>query len=110
MTVQSLCGLPRRSATGSPACLLPVKLVFSRALVAAVLTAGPDGRKPRASALSSNTRPREGATQPGNVPVRHVVEIMLENHTFDNLFGGLPVRTAYHRVPLSPARQCRRSR
>jgi phospholipase C len=30
------------------------------------------------------------AALPGGSPVRHVIEVMLENHTFDNLFGHFP--------------------
>ena len=73
-----------------PGRLLPVKLVFSRALVAAVLTAGALTVANSGPALSSATLgPGRVPLSPATVPVRHVVEIMLENHTFDNLFGGL---------------------
>jgi len=60
------------------------------AWAAAVLTAGPV-----APALATpapvwpTTTARGNSAVTGSVPVRHVVEIMLENHTFDNLFGWL---------------------
>lgn len=31
-----------------------------------------------------------GASTPSTVPIEHVIEIMLENHTFDDLFGYFP--------------------
>ncbi len=79
---------------GIPGALLPVNLVLSRALraalAAAVLTAGVltvanPGPGLSAATLGPGRAPLSSAT----VPVHHVVEIMLENHTFDNLFGGL---------------------
>src|SRR5580693_201941 len=41
-----------------------------------------------ASATTTHAKP-SAAGVPGS-PIKHVIEIMIENHTFDNLFGGFP--------------------
>ena len=45
-----------------------------------------------APAVPSATGPSATGPAAGipNSPVKHVIEIMIENHTFDNLFGGFP--------------------
>jgi phospholipase C len=42
------------------------------------------------SAAAAPAPPGAGRAAGGASPIRHVVEIMLENHSFDNLFGGFP--------------------
>ena len=54
-----------------------------------------------AAAVSAVVAPSGAATAPA-APVTHVIEIMLENHSFDNLFGkfpgadGIPADTSLH--------------
>lgn len=40
-------------------------------------------------ASAGATRPPGPDSMPGP-PIKHVIEIMIENHSFDNLFGGFP--------------------
>ena len=55
-----------------------------------------------AAAVSSAVAPSAAVTAAGtaDVPVTHVIEVMLENHSFDNLFGsfagadGIPANTS----------------
>jgi phospholipase C len=63
-----------------------------------VLTAGGLSLLAAATAVSAVVAPSSAATAPAApvtarapaVPVTHVIEIMLENHSFDNLFGKFP--------------------
>jgi len=63
-----------------------------------VLTAGGLSLLAAAAAVSAVVAPSRAATAPAApvtprasaVPVTHVIEIMLENHSFDNLFGKFP--------------------
>jgi phospholipase C len=54
-----------------------------------LLTAGGLSLLAAAAAVSAVVAPSGAATAPA-VPVTHVIEIMLENHSFDNLFGKFP--------------------
>ncbi|MGH9104663.1 MAG: alkaline phosphatase family protein [Acidimicrobiales bacterium] len=74
--------------------LAPQRRPSSSKLAAAHVVAG---AALLAGTLLPASSPADAASQP--VPVRHVVEILLENHTFDNLFGhlagaeGIPAHT-----------------
>lgn len=60
-------------------------------LLAACVVAG--GGAVAASTAGASARGRTvtaAAPAANNTPIKHVVEIMLENHTFDNLFGNFP--------------------
>lgn len=48
----------------------------------------PDGRRGRRDA--GRNAPGGGHGWPGESPIKHVIEIMIENHTFDDLFGSCP--------------------
>ena len=50
------------------------------------LLAGVSGLTP---ALAGTGRPA-GGPGPVSSPIKHVIEIMIENHSFDNLFGSFP--------------------
>jgi phospholipase C len=54
-----------------------------------LLTAGGLSLLAAAAAVSAVVAPSGAATAPA-APVTHVIEIMLENHSFDNLFGKFP--------------------
>ncbi|MBV9381898.1 MAG: hypothetical protein JOY82_23090 [Streptosporangiaceae bacterium] len=65
------------------------------AVAAAVMPAAASSAAPGARAGHGTSGP--GASGPGtsgpgarDTPIRHVIEIMIENHTFDNLFGSFP--------------------
>jgi phospholipase C len=60
-------------------------LLAAGTAVSAGLTAGP-------SAAAAASTPALAATSPGipGAPIKHVIEVMVENHTFDNLFGSFP--------------------
>ncbi|HWG01822.1 MAG TPA: alkaline phosphatase family protein [Trebonia sp.] len=56
--------------------VVPLLAVATAVTSAAAATAPPRGKPPAAGS-------------PGS-PIKHVIEIMIENHSFDNLFGGFP--------------------
>jgi hypothetical protein len=56
------------------------------AVVAAAATLAP-GLVP---GLASAGTPSPTSAGTGDAPIKHVIEIMIENHTFDNLFGSFP--------------------
>jgi phospholipase C len=56
------------------------------AVVAAAATLAP-GLMP---GLASAGTPSPARASTGDAPIKHVIEIMIENHTFDNLFGSFP--------------------
>jgi phospholipase C len=64
------------------------------AAIAAVTAPGlapastPRGAAPAPSA--AGVTGRAGGASVAGVPIKHVIEIMIENHTFDNLFGSFP--------------------
>ncbi len=83
------------------------------AVAGAVLAVGPCGSGLRVSASeAAASGPASGAASlsTATVPVRHVVEIMLENHSFDNLFGdlsgvdGIPTGTSFPSPTVPGAR------
>jgi phospholipase C len=43
-----------------------------------------------AGAIAATTTATVAASRANTTPIKHVVEIMLENHSFDNLFGDFP--------------------
>lgn len=43
-----------------------------------------------AALMPAATHPAAATIGPVNSPIKHVIEIMVENHTFDNLFGDFP--------------------
>jgi phospholipase C len=43
-----------------------------------------------AAVTPAATHPAAATIGPLNSPIKHVIEIMIENHTFDNLFGNFP--------------------
>jgi phospholipase C len=61
------------------------------ALAAAAAVAA-TGLSPRASAAPAPPAAATAKLSPGlpGAPIKHVIEIMVENHTFDNLFGSFP--------------------
>ncbi|HTX07142.1 MAG TPA: alkaline phosphatase family protein [Solirubrobacteraceae bacterium] len=68
----------------------------SGVLIAAGVASAASHRDSNPSRLASRTageKARSGRLDAGGAsgtPIRHVIEIMLENHTFDNLFGRFP--------------------
>ncbi len=76
-------------------------------LAAATLAVGPGGPGLASPPASGNLT---AAVPAGHVPVRHVVDIMLENHSFDNLFGrlaganGIPAGTTFPNPTVPGAR------
>ena len=49
---------------------------------------GPDGRAAFAEALLVGVSPGAALAQDRSSPIEHVIVIVGENHTFDNIFGG----------------------
>lgn len=43
-----------------------------------------------AAVVPAATHPAAATASPVNSPIKHVIEIMIENHTFDDLFGNFP--------------------
>jgi phospholipase C len=43
-----------------------------------------------AAASATTTQPKPSAAGVPGSPIKHVIEIMIENHSFDNLFGSFP--------------------
>ncbi|HUR13670.1 MAG TPA: alkaline phosphatase family protein [Mycobacteriales bacterium] len=72
-------------------------------LLLTALAAGP------ATAAGPNAGPRDSET---TTPIKHVVSLMQENHSFDNYFGtypgadGIPAGTCMPRDPARPAAGC----
>jgi phospholipase C len=62
----------------------PKRLYLLLAGIASLAAAAAPGL---ASAASSRAGAADGTP---NAPIKHVIEIMVENHTFDNLFGSFP--------------------
>ncbi len=71
------------------------------AAVGVVLAIGPIGLPSASNAAGARARGVAIKASQSAVPVRHVIEIMLENHSFDNLFGylagaeGIPPGTTF---------------
>ncbi|MCU1494371.1 MAG: phosphoesterase [Acidimicrobiaceae bacterium] len=68
---------------------VPLALAASAVAVFAGLVPR-SGPPARASGAAILTDARLGGLEGGNSPIKHVIEIMVENHTFDNLFGNFP--------------------
>ncbi|HEX9100625.1 MAG TPA: alkaline phosphatase family protein, partial [Polyangia bacterium] len=64
-------------------------------VVAATMLAGCGGAAPPASSASSLAAP---------IPIKHVVVIVKENHTFDNYFGSFPGAAGTTRCPTADGR------
>ncbi|HSZ41769.1 MAG TPA: alkaline phosphatase family protein [Trebonia sp.] len=65
--------------------LLAVAAAVTSATAATTTHAAP--KVARTSSVSTTSASSAGIT---NSPIKHVIEIMIENHTFDNLFGSFP--------------------
>jgi phospholipase C len=78
--------------------VLPVLAIFAVAPFVAMACGSSDGATPDvASVLDGGTAATDGATTSdaapvftGPIPIKHVVVVVKENHTFDNYFGSFP--------------------
>ncbi len=70
-----------------PRLITAPRLAWAMLLTAGALAALAGSADPGAGRAAS--RP-EAAQSLAGTRIRHVIEIMIENHTFDNLFGGFP--------------------
>ena len=81
--------LPSAAAAGGPRRARTAAWLLAAAAAAALAAvAGPAAAQ--ATHPSARSAGSADAASTASTPIKHVIEIMIENHTFDNLFGSFP--------------------